>query len=238
MITLIQAIQSLVPGAEVSVGIYNNEITWVNPTVAPVTVDQIQEEQRRLQAEYDRLEYQRNRAREYPSIEEQLDALYHAGVFPPYMADRIRAVKGKYLPPTMTREEWLERQARIVTKPVAQPEMPRPLGTPAPTMTAEQWLAAQLQNSPEPQPATPAPTMTAEQWLAQQTTNRSMTREEWLASQVQNAPTPQPAPPAPVFDPVITPSTAPAITSEQWLAQQAEARPMTREEWLASQQNL
>jgi hypothetical protein len=234
MITLIQAIQSLVPGAEVSIGIYDHEITWVNPPVAPVTQEQIQEEQRRLQAQHDRLEYQRNRAREYPSIEEQLDALYHAGVFPPYMADRIRAVKEKYLPPTMTREEWLERQARIVIKPVAQPETPRPLGTPTPTMTAEQWLAAQTQNSPAP----PAPTMTAEQWLAQQTVTRSMTREEWLAAQVQNAPQPQPAPPAPLFNPVVTPPTAPAITTEQWLAQQAEARPMTREEWLAAQQNL
>ena len=213
MITLIQAIQSLVPGAEVSVGVYDNEITWVNPTVAPVTREQIQEEQRRLQVEHDLLEYQRNRAREYPSIEEQLDALYHAGVFPPYMADRIRAVKEKYLPPTMTREEWLERQARIVTKTAAHPQTPRPVGTPTPTMTAEQWLA-------------------------QETANRPMSREEWLASQVQNAPVPQPAPPAPLFDPVITPSTAPAMTVEQWLAQQAEARPMTREEWLAAQQNL
>jgi hypothetical protein len=82
-----------VPGAEVSVGVYNYEITWVNPTVAPVTLDQILEEQRRLQAEHDRDEYQRKRAQEYPSIEEQLDALYHAGVFPSYRADRIRAVK-------------------------------------------------------------------------------------------------------------------------------------------------
>jgi len=238
MITLIQAIQSLVPGAEVSVGIYNQEITWVNPTVAPVTFDQIQEEQRRLQAEHDRAEYQRNRAREYPSIEEQLDALYHAGVFPPYMADRIRAVKEKYLPPTMTREEWLERQARIAVKSIAPPKTPEPVGMPTPSMTAEQWLAAQLQNSPESQPATPAATMTAEQWLAQQTTNRSMTREEWLATQVQNTPQPQPAPPAPLFNPAVTPSTAPAMTAEQWLAQQAAARPMTREEWLAAQQNL
>ena len=213
MITMIQAIQSLVSGAEVSVGVYNQEITWVKPTVAPVTLEQIQEEQKRLQAEHDLAEYQRTRASEYPSIEEQLDALYHAGVFPPYMADRIRAVKEKYLPPTMSREEWLERQARIVVKSVAQPGMPGPVGTPAPGMPAEQWLA-------------------------QQTATQPMTREEWLASQVQNLPQPQPAPPAPLFNPVITPSTAPAMTAEQWLAQQAEARPMTREEWLAAQQNL
>jgi hypothetical protein len=213
MITMIQAIQSLVPGAEVSVGIYNQEITWVNPTVAPVTFDQIQEEQLRLQAEHDRAEYQRKRAQEYPSIEEQLDALYHAGAFPPYMADRIRAVKEKYLPPTMTREEWLERQARIAVKSIAPPKTPGPVGTITPSMTAEQWLA-------------------------QQTANQHMSREEWLATQVQNTPVPQPAPPAPLFNPVMTPSTTPAMTAEQWLAQQAAARPMTREEWLAAQQNL
>jgi hypothetical protein len=230
-----------VPGAEVSVGVYNYEITWVNPTVAPVTLDQILEEQRRLQAEHDRLDYQRNRAREYPSIQEQLDALYHAGVFPSYMADRIRAVKEKYLPPTMTREEWLERQARISIKPVAQPSQPKPLGQPVPSMTAEQWLAQQMQMQ---MPSSPVVTveqprsMTAEQWLALQNTKKSMTREEWLAAQMQNSPVPQPAPPAPVFDPVVAPSTAPVMTAEQWLAQQAQARPMTREEWLATQQNI
>ena len=74
MITLFHAIQSLVPGAEVSVGIYDQTIIWHNPETAPVTLEQIQQEQQRLQSVYDWQEYQRNRAREYPSIQEQLDA--------------------------------------------------------------------------------------------------------------------------------------------------------------------
>lgn len=36
------------------------------------------------------------RKAEYPSVEDQLEALYDAGVFPPQMASRIRAVKEKY----------------------------------------------------------------------------------------------------------------------------------------------
>ena len=33
---------------------------------------------------------------EYPDIGDQLDALYHAGVFPEDMANKIKAVKDKY----------------------------------------------------------------------------------------------------------------------------------------------
>jgi len=40
--------------------------------------------------------YKELRKNEYPSIGDQLDALYHAGVFPQEMADQIAAVKLKY----------------------------------------------------------------------------------------------------------------------------------------------
>lgn len=36
------------------------------------------------------------RLKEYPSIGDQLDALFHAGVFPAEMAAQIQAVKDKY----------------------------------------------------------------------------------------------------------------------------------------------
>lgn len=42
------------------------------------------------------LTYSDKRAAEYPSIGDQLDALFHAGVFPPEMAATIQAVKDKY----------------------------------------------------------------------------------------------------------------------------------------------
>lgn len=41
-------------------------------------------------------QYQRNRAAEYPSIGDQLDALFKAGAFPADMAAAIQAVKDKY----------------------------------------------------------------------------------------------------------------------------------------------
>ena len=41
-------------------------------------------------------QYARDRRNEYPSIGDQLDALFHAGVFPEDMAATIQAIKDKY----------------------------------------------------------------------------------------------------------------------------------------------
>ena len=64
----------------------------------PVTIDEaaVAAEITRLQAEYDAKAYARSRAAEYPPIGDQLDALYHAGVFPAEMAAQIQAIKDKY----------------------------------------------------------------------------------------------------------------------------------------------
>lgn len=51
------------------------------------------------QAEIQRTQYQRDRAAEYPSIGDQLDALFKAGVFPADMAATLQAVKDKYPKP-------------------------------------------------------------------------------------------------------------------------------------------
>jgi hypothetical protein len=176
MITLFHAIQSLVPGAEVSVGIYDQIITWHKPNTAPVTLEQIQQEQQRLQQAYDWSEYQRNRAREYPAVEEQLDALYHAGVFPPEMSARIRAVKAKYPRPPINQQQWTEQMpvAAVVTPEVTT--APASVGYPTltPKMTVEEWLTQEAK-------------MTREQWLEKQKNQaqpRQMTREEWLAEQL------------------------------------------------------
>lgn len=40
--------------------------------------------------------YKQQRVAEYPSIGDQLDALFHAGVFPEAMAAQIQAIKDKY----------------------------------------------------------------------------------------------------------------------------------------------
>lgn len=42
------------------------------------------------------IEIRKKRAISYPSIGDQLDALFHAGVFPEDMATKIQAVKDKY----------------------------------------------------------------------------------------------------------------------------------------------
>ena len=215
MITVFHAIQSLVPGAEISVGMYDQTITWHKPETAPVTVEQIKQEQQRLQQAYDWAEYQRNRAREYPTIQEQLDALYHAGVFPAEMAARIREVKAKYpryspdrvqtaeqTAPKMTVDEWLAEQTKMPADQwLAQQQS-------ATHMTREQWLASQSEVRSDPAPVSASNstrTMTSEEWLREQASlgnNQTMTREQWLEQQK-------------------TQTEPPKMTREEWLAEQA-----------------
>jgi len=54
------------------------------------------EEEERLLREIQSTEYRRQRESEYPLIGDQLDALFHAGVFPEEMASKIQAIKDKY----------------------------------------------------------------------------------------------------------------------------------------------
>ena len=64
-----------------------------------VTLDQSKIDAARatLNAEYAALEYSRNRAAEYPSIEDQLDTIYHSGVAG--WKTTIKAIKDKYPKP-------------------------------------------------------------------------------------------------------------------------------------------
>ena len=95
MTSKLNAILSLVPGAQVT--IQDNNIEWHSPSTAPVTDAQIDAEIARLQAEYDAKEYQRKRAAEYPSFAEQFDTLYHGG-YDAWKAT-IDSVKAKYPKP-------------------------------------------------------------------------------------------------------------------------------------------
>jgi hypothetical protein len=52
-----------------------------------------------MQAEYDALEYSRNRAKEYPSWEVQLDYIYHNGI-DKWKTDIVDPVKTKYPKPS------------------------------------------------------------------------------------------------------------------------------------------
>ena len=60
------------------------------------TVPEIEAAHAEWQVEWDAQAYARNRKPEYPPIGDQLDALFHAGVFPADMAVQLQAVKDKY----------------------------------------------------------------------------------------------------------------------------------------------
>jgi hypothetical protein len=76
-----QAILSLRPGASWSISGDDYETLWWSDEndLPPPTEEEVQVEIERLQAEYDNNQYQRDRASAYPSIEDQLDTLYHQG---------------------------------------------------------------------------------------------------------------------------------------------------------------
>ena len=75
-----KAILAINPSAEVSVSAEDFEqITWLNGTT-PISKEDIQAKQAELQADYDAKQYQRDRAAEYPAIEDQLDDIYHNGI--------------------------------------------------------------------------------------------------------------------------------------------------------------
>lgn len=94
----IEAIKSLRPN-----GIFSIErndfstLQWHEKNdLPPPTLEEVLAEEERLKDEYNAVYYREQRAPEYPSIGDQLDALFHAGVFPPEMAEKIQAVKDKY----------------------------------------------------------------------------------------------------------------------------------------------
>ena len=58
------------------------------------------EELLEIQAQVEKDKYLENRRNNYPLIGDQLDALFHAGVFPQEMADKLQAVKNAHPKPT------------------------------------------------------------------------------------------------------------------------------------------
>lgn len=94
------ALHSLLPDEEFIITNESyDEIVWINlPTDAVIpTKEEVEAEVLRLQEEYDKLEYQRLRKKEYPSIEDQLDLLYHRGI--EGWKIEIDKVKNKYPKP-------------------------------------------------------------------------------------------------------------------------------------------
>jgi len=76
MTDIIRAILTINPNASVSVSEENiNKITWHNGTT-PIPANEILAKQQELITEYNSNKYQRDRAKDYPSIQEQLDMQY------------------------------------------------------------------------------------------------------------------------------------------------------------------
>lgn len=92
-ITKANAIGSLLPTAEFIVH-SNGAVEWIKTPSRELTDAEIDAEIARLQAEYDAKEYQRKRIKEYPSIADQLDKIFHEGI--DGWKETIQAVKDKY----------------------------------------------------------------------------------------------------------------------------------------------
>ena len=91
-----EAIYKAYAGTVVSI---NDSIGAFDKDGKSVTLDQSKIDAARatLNAEYAALEYSRNRAAEYPPIEDQLDTIYHSGVAG--WKTTIKTIKDKYPKP-------------------------------------------------------------------------------------------------------------------------------------------
>ena len=97
MTNIIKAILAINPNAQVSVNAEDFEqITWLNGT-AVISKADIQAKQAELQADYDAKQYQRDREKEYPTWQDQLDDIYHNGI--DGWKATIKATKDKYPKP-------------------------------------------------------------------------------------------------------------------------------------------
>ena len=95
-----KALITLRPNAQWSLlGNTYDGLEWLDEIQTKPSEDEISQKIEELKAEHERTQYQRQRKPEYPSITDQLDALFHAGVFPPEMAEQIQAIKDKYPKP-------------------------------------------------------------------------------------------------------------------------------------------
>jgi hypothetical protein len=75
-----RALLELAPGASWSMNAEDyNQLEWLSPDIPKPTRAEVEAEVKRLQEEYEYNQYQRDRKKVYPSIEDQLDLLYHQG---------------------------------------------------------------------------------------------------------------------------------------------------------------
>ena len=94
---IIEAILKINPIAQVTVNAEDiNQITWLNGTT-PISKELILAKVAELQSEYKANQYQRDRAKNYPSIQEQLDLQYWDKINGTNnWQDAINAIKAQY----------------------------------------------------------------------------------------------------------------------------------------------
>ena len=81
MIDIATAILAIKSDAQVSITNEDfNKITWHDDNPTNITKEDIETKQAELQTAYNEKQYQRDRAKEYPSIADQLDDIYHNGI--------------------------------------------------------------------------------------------------------------------------------------------------------------
>ena len=93
---IIDAIKAINSNAEATVygtNIDTCTIEW-NDGTTPISKENIKTKITELQTAYDAKQYQRNRVKEYPSIVDQLDEIYHNGI--DAWKATIKATKDKY----------------------------------------------------------------------------------------------------------------------------------------------
>jgi len=76
--------------------LYPNVVTIHGDVAYDADGNEVVYDENAVIVEMDKVAYIDKRVAEYPPIGDQLDALFHAGVFPQEMADKIQAVKNKY----------------------------------------------------------------------------------------------------------------------------------------------
>ena len=97
MTNIIRSIQAIKSDAQVSVNAEDIEqITWHDDNPTNITNEQILAKQTELQAEYDALEWKRNRQAEYPDAIECVHALLDGGDTLTDLQAQRTAVKDKY----------------------------------------------------------------------------------------------------------------------------------------------
>jgi len=97
MTNIIKSIKAINPTAQVSISADDiNTLVWHNGTT-PIPANEILAKQQELITEYNSNKYQRDRAKEYPSIQEQLDLQYWDKINNTNNREQaINAVKQKY----------------------------------------------------------------------------------------------------------------------------------------------